>query len=227
MYGVAFAGDADDEQWIERVVIDSVEGIRILEVTIRKDIGQFERAKEPLGSLETIEAKVPWHSDQPILFDEHGSWEWGNFILAGETLAHESSQVELDVMVFKTPSAIDQAAPKRAGVLVTTPVAKFVIVSSSAHEMYYVDDDDKRALQYAHLDVEFLHMDHPAKWGGLLPEVWGNIRNMIKTNATVAPTALRKQILESMLEPTGNFPTTARVCSGNQCEASFESSTTV
>ena len=59
-------------------------------------------------------------------------------------------------MFLKDP--VNANAPRREAVFITSESLKMVVVSASAMEYYYTDSNDARMLEYAHLDMEFVHM---------------------------------------------------------------------
>jgi len=176
-----FPGEAADEQWIDRVLVTSLDGEVVADINIRKDLNDFDREKEPVNALETLTARAPWLSEPalslprdsdalvpieglkcckafPRQFDHHSNV---SFILMRVLAANKSSEQK------------DQLAPRSEGLLFSSKSVGFMVSSVSAFEYYWADQKDTRALKYAHLDINFFSMSRSHTFKGLLPELWG------------------------------------------------------
>merc|ERR1711964_276406 len=97
----------------------------------------------------------------------------GAHVFSNQHFAHPHN-VSFHIFRLKAPEhTMDQSAPSREGVLITSASLKILVASTPAFEYYWEDRNDDRALQYAHLDFDLLDMQELSSFTGLLPEVWG------------------------------------------------------
>lgn len=186
----AFAGDKGDEQWIDRVVVETSLGEPLAEVQILHDIVHFDRNQKSPSSLETLDISLPWQQSGVLTFpthdESHKTVRWGKFIFAGAPFAHLSG-VTVDLFRLDDPSTMSRYIPCREGVLITAKSMTLAIVSASAFEYYWDDTDNWRACKYAHLDMEFLDAKEVHSWIGLLPELWKSGRKNSTGSMISAP----------------------------------------
>merc|ERR1712094_165785 len=86
------------------------------------------------------------------------------------------------------PFHIDQVhigKARREAVIITSPDARFIIISSPATEYY--GDVSYLSVDYAHLDIHILDMKNRASLRGLLPELWGLKKMSNRTKAMTCP----------------------------------------
>jgi len=243
----AFAGEAADEQWMDRMVVESAAGEQVVDISVRRDIATFDRSKEVPGTLESVEVRVPWMSDKLLTWPSSDDRivQGRGWALSGYEYAHPHNIV-FDLFRVDNPHPVtynfDASKPHREGVMIMSDSVKIMIVSTSALEYYYLDADDQRAMKYAHLDIEIIDMVNESSFTGMLPEVWGIAAKTNKTEKMQISTdetansadpasntsqlhrqTLKRHILEHLLEPRDTAVkdnTAASVCSGLQCSQS-------
>lgn len=170
MYASTFPG-SPHEQWIDRIVVTNSDGFRFADVRIKKDIKSFNRSNLPQNGLESIELKAGMVQSplkaMPEVSPSDNKWAFKRMDLW--------MVVEPLNKVFSSlPWHVDQTSigkARREAVIITSPDARFLIVSSPATE--YFGDFSYLSVEYAHLDVHILDMKHRQSVRGILPELWG------------------------------------------------------
>jgi len=169
------------EQWIDHIVVTNADGFKFADVRIKKDIASFNRSKIPQNGFETIDLKLGMDPNPMKVMPEvpskpgiKGLFQRLDVWMVAEPLTK----------VFNwLPWHVDQThigRARREAVVVTSPDARFLIISSPATE--YSGDFSYLSMEYAHLDIHILDMEHKKSVRGLLPELWG-IQKM--TNRTM------------------------------------------
>lgn len=203
MRATAFPGQAPDEQWIDRIVVDAKNGERVVDVTIRKDIASFNRKTHDANTLETIQVKAPWMGSGKLPFAVDSLAKLRNYHFSGAPYTH-SQGISFDIFRVLPVEGQDDNAPTREGLMVTSGATKFVIISSSALEYYYEDAHGPNPYVYAHLDMELLHTPDVSTCSGLLPEVWGVIARSSLYNSTQLTASAKEvqttQVMKMMAE---------------------------
>jgi len=152
---------------------------------MRNDIASFDRRNEVPGAFETMEVHIPWlNGDQVLSFptSEDQLVQWGGATFAGQGMIHAEG-AKLDIFRVNNLEHMNQSAPRREGVIIQTESVTLMILSASALEYYYDDADDKRALQYSHLDFDVRDIQDISSVSGLLPEIWGIVPTSKQTLA--------------------------------------------
>jgi hypothetical protein len=178
-----FAG-SPQEQWMDRIVVTNADGFRLADIRIRKDIASFNRSKTP-NALESIELTLGM-AKTPLK-------EFPRDMPGGDkryfTRMDVSVTVERLNRVFNwLPWHVDQThigRARREAIIITSPDARFLIVSSAATEYY--GDLAYLSLEYAHLDIHILEMKNRASIRGLLPELWGLKKMSNRTKELTCP----------------------------------------
>jgi len=174
--GETFEGKPS-EQWFKRFAVTSMNGNRLVQVSIKDDIASFNRSAAPLDAFETLDVTlknrtVPLKTMHPCHI--------------------HLSNPRIDI-VFRQlrwgPRPIKQ---KRIGpafrecVEVLSSFVHFAICSTSAHEYY--GSQWQLAIQNAHLDI--IKFSHSPVIVGILPELWGIHPLSIETKALVQEPAM-------------------------------------
>jgi len=170
--GAAFPGEADDEQWIGQVIVESVSGRRLVDVEVRRDIYSPHRALLPAGSFKTLKVSAPDEGLLTFSTNDAETVQWGRFIFPGAPCVYPGN-VTIDLLRLLDHSAASESTLQREGVLISSKSIVLCISSASALEYYWGDENKYRSLKYAHLDLEVLYAKDVTSWTGLLPEVWG------------------------------------------------------
>jgi len=210
-----FDGEAADEQWIERIVVDSAAGERVVEVAIRhlEPDTINSRSNESPGSLATLEVTAPWWKEGLLTFPTNNDdlIDVGTYLFSKQHYAHPHN-VSFDIFRVKPPQVdrANESGPTREGILITSDSLKVVVMSTPAFEYYWEDDNAEREIRYAHLDFDLFDMKGLSSFNGLLPEVWGikPAANQPKLSTTPSKDSssstsqsLKSQILANMLVP--------------------------
>jgi len=166
-------GHAEDE-WIDRVVVNSAIGDQILDVSIKRNLTYFDRAALPEDSFETLDVRMEWWRDGLVAVMPPGDAQFNHW--SGVTLGFGR------VRHFGQLKA--GAAPRREAVYVASNSLKILILSSAARE-YFIERGDSfhQAMEYSHLDLEIMEIGDQSALRGMLPELWGMIPMSEETKA--------------------------------------------
>lgn len=184
MLASSFVG-SPQEQWMDRIVVTNSDGFRLADIRIKKNIAEFNRSRSSGTAFETIDLTLGM-SSAPLT-------EMPKDLEGGRKKYY--SRMEVSVVTERLnkvfnwlPFHIDQAyigKARREAVIITSPDARFIIISSPATEYYgavsYLSVD------YAHLDIHILDMKNRASIRGLLPELWGLKKMSNRTRAMCTP----------------------------------------
>lgn len=216
--GSAFPGEAAEEQWIEQVTVETLEGEMLLDVKIRHDIADFRRNDKLAGSFDTVEIRAPYWATGLLTMPENEGECGSRVPTDGQKVSAADECLQTDKYVIspefvhpqdiviqpfriKNPAiGLDSATPFIEGVYIACKSMKLAVTSSSALEFYWDDKDDHRALKYAHLDIQFLDMQNASSWTGLLPEVWGLVPG--PSTASVGQPRSEESVTESSMDPS-------------------------
>merc|ERR1712023_233272 len=139
LQATAFAGEKESEQCIDRVLVLSPSGERIVEVSISPDIAEYRTREKLPDALETLQVRVPWRLDDKLLTlpsNEHDLIHWDGLMFNREPLRHRDG-ITIDLFRVKNHKSIDDAVPKREGILITSSSSKITVASTSALEFYF------------------------------------------------------------------------------------------
>lgn len=184
MYASTFVG-SPREQWIDRIVVTNSDGFRFADVRIKRDINAFNRSKIPIDGFESLDLTLGMEQSPRKVMPKVAP--------TGSKEAYARMDLWMVVeplnKVFNwLPWHVDQThigKARREAVIITSPDARFLIVSSPATE--YSGDFSYLAVDYAHLDVHILEMKHRQSVRGLLPELWGIQKMSNMTKALTCP----------------------------------------
>lgn len=168
-----FHGEKSDEQWIERVLVESRTGTTVVDVRIRKDIG-ISQPRE--GSLESLEVFAPWVSSELLTLPSRSEDMVAHGSIMYDPVGWQTHAEGVSILVYRMTGdrPEDRLLAHIEGVLIVSDGVKMIVRSSSAWEYYYESSDADLAMKYAHLDVDFFDMNEElSTLTGLLPEVWG------------------------------------------------------
>lgn len=184
MYASSFAAGLR-EQWLDRIVVNGVDGEPLFAVSIKKDIQtgvQLNRSKASPSAFETIDVTIgkatsPLTSMPPPngFFRSHWGVHFG--------IAKMDQLFEFGPSLLRTLGTTIGRA-RREAVQIRCKAAHLFIVSSPARE-YFAHQD--LAVKYAHLDLIVHEMRDRAGLRGLLPELWGLRRLSNATKALMGP----------------------------------------
>lgn len=184
-----------------------------MDVSIRRDVAKFDRNAEMPGTLETIQVRAPWRDDQLLTFPlTDDALMQHNLVKYSGHFDHPHN-ITFHLFRGEHPPGIHQSAPRREGVLIQCDSVKLMIVSASALEYYWDDNDDQRARQFSHLDFELWDMKDVSSFGGLLPEVWGlkpkanqDDHGQSQAENRPHPQILESEVLANMQAPEQSSP---------------------
>jgi hypothetical protein len=184
MLASTFTG-SPHEQWMDRIIVTNGDGFRLADIQIKKNIGDFNRSKSPPNAFETIDLTLGM-SKTPLT-------EMPKDLDGGRKGYY--SRMEVSVMTEKLnkvfnwlPWHVDQVhigKARREAVIIQSPDARFIIISSPATEYY--GDVSYLSVEYAHLDIHILDMKNRASIRGLLPELWGLKKMSNRTKEMTCP----------------------------------------
>jgi len=184
MYASTFVG-SPREQWIDRIVVTNSDGFRFADVRIKKSIASFNRSKILKDGFESLDVTFGMEQSPRKVMPKATP--------TGSQEAHARMDLWMVVeplsKVFNwLPYAVDQThigKARREAVVITSPDARFLIVSSAATE--YSGDFSYLSVDYAHLDVHIIEMKRKQSVRGLLPELWGIQKMSNMTKALTCP----------------------------------------
>merc|ERR1719329_1158223 len=166
-----FPGAEKDEQWIDRVVVERADNV-VADIR-QRDMLLFDHSKLSPGELSTLQVRLPWlHGDLLTFSVNPAEIVDMNTMIFGGTFVHPSNDVTIDLIRFNDLRH-DASTPQREGLMFETPVANFVVSTSSAKEYYWDHPDLSLRMKYAHLDIHFTKVKEEHSWKGLLPRLWG------------------------------------------------------
>ena len=185
VYGELFPGmPATDDQWFNRFLVTTWRGERVVDLTIKKNLSQFNRTAVRGGVFESLNVMMPG-SRNPLVwlpqpfgirqFDIHFD---SHIVLTVGRFTHWSG----DGSKF---SQIGKAARECAEI--QTASADIIICAAAAHEYVGIP----LALEFAHLDI-LVDMQRSVAGGlrGILPEIWGLKPMSASTRALLRPQRL-------------------------------------
>mmetsp|Transcript_32141 Transcript_32141/g.58913 ORF Transcript_32141/g.58913 Transcript_32141/m.58913 type:complete len:392 (-) Transcript_32141:197-1372(-) len=179
MYASTFVG-SPREQWIDRIVVTNSDGFRFADVRIRKNINSFNRSKIPTDGFESLDLTLGMEQSPRKVMPKVAP---GGSKDAYARLDLWMVMEPLNKVFNWLPWHVDQThigKARREAIIITSPDVRFLIISSPATE--YSGDFSYLSMEYAHLDIHILDMEHKKSVRGLLPELWG-IQKM--TNRTM------------------------------------------
>jgi hypothetical protein len=234
-----FPGEEADEQWIDRIVVETTGGEIVADIKIR-NMTNFDKSKAMPLSLETLELKLLWHEDGLVQWTkDEALLPWGKFMMKPYPFEHPQN-VTLDLLQSQDHRM--EGVPRREALIITSASMRMAIMSAAAFEFYYNDEADYRGWKYAHLDIEFLELKNVSSWSGLLPEIWGIKAKRVGADAHPASRGaikntrfpdmdrheLNRHILVEMLSsehgPGTHRGTLGGVCGNVQCSSVLENS---
>jgi hypothetical protein len=185
MLASTFVG-SPHEQWMDRIVVTNADGFRLADIRIKKNIASFNRSRSGPNSFETIDLTLGM-ADKPLKDLPEA--------LPGQKLKY-FSRLDVSIMTERLnrvfnwlPFHIDQVTigrqARREAVIITSPDARFVVISSPATE--YAGSVNYLSVEYAHLDIHILDMKNRASIRGLLPELWGLKKMSNRTKELTCP----------------------------------------
>lgn len=185
MLATTFVG-SPKEQWIDRVVITNADGFHFATVQIKKNINSFNLSKAvAANSFETIDltlgtAKSPLKEiPEDLPGGDKGYYQRMEVSVITE---------KLNKVFNWLPWHIDQThigKARREAVIISSPEARFLIISSAAVEYY--GPLSYLSIDYAHLDIHIIDMKNRASVRGLLPEIWGMKKMSNRTKQLTCP----------------------------------------
>lgn len=185
MLASTFTG-SPKEQWIDRIVVTNADGFRLADVRIKKNINAFNKSKAVAEkAFETIDLTLGL-AKSPLK-------EIPEDLPGGDKKYFQRMDVwvvteKLNKVFNWLPFHIDQThigKARREAVIVTSPDARFLIISSPATEYY--GPVSYLAADYAHLDIHILEMKKRETVRGVLPELWGLQKMSNRTRDLTCP----------------------------------------
>jgi len=170
-----FAG-SPYEQWIDRIVVTNVDGLRLVEIAIKKDIYSYNKSEAKLSlrnGFETMDVSVGMDASPMKEFPEdlpNGNKKWFRRLNFPVWVVCDKLQKVFNYLPWHV-SQFHIGNAQREAVTITSPDARFVIVSSPATEYYGAFKH--LSVQYAHLDIHILNLKKRASIRGILPEIMG------------------------------------------------------
>jgi hypothetical protein len=195
MHASSFKG-GESEQWFGHVVVNNVDGFRLADIKIRKNLNSVNLTRVSPNMLQTMDVTLG-SQPHPMQMLQKNTWT---------RMGVQVNVAKLSEMFVASGSfALDQkymnGLPREA-VMLKTPSVRLLIVSSPASEYYSSRPD--LVLDYAHLDIVILDMRDRSSLRGILPELWGVTRlsnetkKLIKTPRTLDPKRIPKTDASSM-----------------------------
>jgi len=159
--GMAYQGNGA-EQWIDRVAITTNRGEKVVEISIKKNLMEFNRSRIPPNAFETLEISMDKWAINPLVV-----------MPPPDAFFYHLPSINIGFGRVRQPGHGQELgpAPRREAVVVVSDFVKLVVMSSSAIEYY--GDDPYLALKYSHLDLQVLDMKDNGEFRGILPELWG------------------------------------------------------
>jgi len=173
------------EQWMDRILVTTSDGVRLAEVSIKKDIASFNASRSSRRAYETIDLTLGMQQGPLEELPDNlpgGNKKWFKRLdcwVISDRLKRVFTWLPWAVGQFHIGGA------QREAVLITSPDARFVIVSSPATEYY--GDFAHLSVQYAHLDIHIMELRNRASVRGLLPEIWGLKKMSNRTKELTCP----------------------------------------
>lgn len=195
--GSTFAGEGK-EQWFGRMVITSAGGFKIAEISIKKDLENFNKSRTAKNAFETLDVTLGM-DDTPM---EHMPSPDFYFHRMGVaiTFMRMSDMKKPIAHQFKIQRA------RRDVVMIACKSAHFIIAASPASEFANWRPD--LSVKYSHLDIIVNEMHDRKALRGILPELWG-LRSMSnRTKSFLEPIYLDGEADEEHSSADSKIPST-------------------
>jgi len=173
------------EQWLDRVMVAGVDGLRLFEVAIKKDIesvSHTNKSKSSRDTFETIDVTVGM-APSPLL-----AMPPPNGFFRSQMGVHfgvsKVDQLFEGGTRFVKGQGTNIGRARREAVQIRCKSAHIFIVSSPAREYFAYPT---LAAKYAHLDIIIHEMYDRTRLRGLLPELWGFRRISNETRSRMVP----------------------------------------
>jgi hypothetical protein len=208
LLGSTFPGNPY-EQWFDRIVVTGPDGFQLAEVSIKKDIVEWNRTRHKRKRdrsnqcFETLDVKVG-ADESPLATMPKPNWFFRRWdVHIGIAKIEHLFEFGHRLLTQKTIGGA-----RREVVQIRCKSGHFLIVSSPATE--YFGEHAYLAAKYAHLDVVILEMHDQASLRGVLPELWGLRPLSNTTKAMLTPPWSRNGTLNAS-NTTPSIPLAARV----------------
>jgi hypothetical protein len=170
LWGETFFFGGEWQQWFGRMVIASIDGSRWVQVSIKKNILEFNRSKIPQhaqGDFETLDIMLGHGPiDNPAV----------TTVVTNPDVQMPLNFLGFEVAFWKMPRNANAAntmigAARRECMEVAGANIHFYVCSAGAHEFYGWQRD--LSIINAHLDFHAIEMLNGDRLKGFLPELWG------------------------------------------------------
>jgi len=167
IFGSVFEGLNSDQQWFDRMIIETTEPERFMEIKMKPNLHELNHSKLARFAFQTLDVYLGYgrFSDPSVTSQIHDMSTKVPTSFMGQDFSFQSVS-RTHAAAFTTIGSFPRECVDMAG-----PSIHMYICSSPATEFF----GKKRplSLMYAHLDMMLVEIKNCSQLTGVLPEIWG------------------------------------------------------